>query len=352
MITVPPPRYIVTGGAGFIGSNFIRLLLRERPSCNVVNLDLLTYAGNLANLKDIAGDPRYELIRGDVCDRDLLNSLCGEPTAALIHFAAESHVDRSIAGPDPFLRTNVQGTQCVLEAARVGRVDRVVIVSTDEVYGSIPPGQQATEDFPVRPSSPYSASKAAGDLLAVAYFGTFEVPVLVTRSGNNFGPYQFPEKLIPLMITHAIQGRDLPLYGDGLNVRNWIHVEDHCRALLTLLEKGSVGEVYNISAGVELTNREVVDLILAELAADSSRIRYVADRPGHDRRYALDATKLRVHTGWSPRHDFRPALAATVTWYVENKEWWSAILGGEHRKFYDAWYGQRLTSVGRPIRPA
>src|SRR5213594_2860450 len=250
------------------------MLLREVPDARVVNLDLLTYAGNLANVKDVAEDPRYEFVRGDICDQGLLTSLCSEPTAALIHFAAESHVDRSIVGPDPFLRTNVQGTQCVLEAARIGRVDRVLVVSTDEVYGSIPPGQRATEDFPVLPSSPYSASKAAGDLFALAYFGTYELPVVVTRCGNNYGPYQFPEKLIPLMITNAMQGRDLPLYGDGLNVRDWIHVEDHCRALLTLLDRGSPGEVYNISAGSELTNREIVEAIMEELGKGAARIRY------------------------------------------------------------------------------
>ena len=219
-------RYVITGGAGFIGSTFIQLLLRENPDARVVNLDLLTYAGNLSNLKDVAGDSRYKFVRGDVCDQTLLNSLCAEPTI-LVHFAAESHVDRSINGPDPFLRTNVQGTQCVLEAARIGRVNRVLIVSTDEVYGSIPPGERATEDYPVHPSSPYSASKACGDLFALAYYGTYELPVIVTRCGNNYGPHQFPEKLIPLMITQALQGRDLPLYGDGLNIGLSFDFEAH-----------------------------------------------------------------------------------------------------------------------------
>jgi len=345
-------RYIVTGGAGFIGSNFIRMLLREVPDARVINLDLLTYAGNLANLKDVAEDPRYEFIRGDVCDHGLLNSLCSEPTAALIHFAAESHVDRSIAGPDPFLRTNVQGTQSVLEAVRIGRVDRALVVSTDEVYGSIPPGEWATEAYLLQPSSPYSASKACGDLFTLAYFATYELPVIVTRCGNNYGPYQFPEKLIPLMITHAMQERDLPLYGDGLNVRDWIHVEDHCRALLTVLEQGTAGEVYNISAGVGLTNREVVEAMLRELGKDSNRIRYVTDRPGHDRRYALDAAKLRLHTHWAPEYDFAAGLAATVQWYIDHEEWWRAVLSGEHQKFYDAWYGPRLAVPARSARKA
>ena len=345
-------RYVVTGGAGFIGSNFVRMLLREVPDARVVNLDLLTYAGNLANLRDIADDPRYEFVRGDVCDEALMMSICAESTAALVHFAAESHVDRSIAGPDPFLRTNVQGTQCVLEAARIGRVERVIVVSTDEVYGSIPPGECATEDYPVHPSSPYSASKACGDLFALAYFGTYELPVIVTRCGNNYGPYQFPEKMIPLMITHAIEGRDLPLYGDGLNLRDWIHVEDHCRALLAVLERGSPGEVYNISAGVRWNNREVVEAILRELGKECSSIRYVADRPGHDRRYALDATKVSMHTGWAPQQDFGLALAATVRWYVDNRDWWVAVRAGDHQKFYDAWYGARLAVPSRSVRKA
>ncbi len=343
-------RYVVTGGAGFIGSHFIRLLLDEHPEAKVVNLDLLTYAGNLANLQDVAEHPNYEFVRGDVCDDSLLTSLCAEPTAALIHFAAESHVDRSIVGPDPFLRTNVQGTQCVLEAARVGRVDRVLVVSTDEVYGSIPPLQRATEDYPVKPSSPYSASKACGDLFALAYFGTYELPVIVTRCGNNYGPYQFPEKLIPVIITHALKGRDLPLYGDGLNVRDWIHVEDHCRALLAVLKEGTPGEVYNISAGVELTNRKIVEAILTELGKDLGSIRYVTDRPGHDRRYALDAAKLRRHTGWAPAVEFASGLRAVVRWYVDHEEWWRAILAGEHRKFYEAWYGSRFSLGARPMR--
>ncbi len=345
-------RYVVTGGAGFIGSNFIRMLLRARPRCKVVNVDLLTYAGNLANLSDVAGDPRYEFVRGDVRDRPLLDSLCAEPTTALVHFAAESHVDRSIAGPDPFLGTNVQGTQAVLEATRVGRVDRVLIVSTDEVYGSIPPGLRASEDWSPRPSSPYSASKAAGDLFALAYFGTYELPVIVTRCGNNYGPYQFPEKLIPLMITHALRGLELPLYGDGLNVRDWIHVEDHCTALLHVLERGTLGEVYNISAGVELTNREVLDMILRQMNMDGTTIRYVADRPGHDRRYALNADKLQSHTGWTVAWDFGRGLETTVQWYREQREWWQTVITGDHKSFYDRWYGERLSLAPRQPRPA
>jgi dTDP-glucose 4,6-dehydratase len=345
-------RYVITGGAGFIGSNFIRALLRTQAKCKVINLDLLTYAGNLANLTDVASDSRYEFVRGDVCDKALLDSLCAEPTAALVHFAAESHVDRSIAGPDPFLRTNVQGTQSILEAARVGRVERLIIVSTDEVYGSIPPGMLATEDWPPRPSSPYSASKAAGDLFALAYFGTYELPVIVTRCGNNYGPYQFPEKLIPLMITHATRGLELPLYGDGLNVRDWIHVEDHCNALLRVLERGVAGEVYNISARAELTNRDVLEAILQEMDVDPTAIRYVADRPGHDRRYAMNADKLQQHTGWTPSWDFARGLPATVQWYQEHREWWEAVITGQHQSFYDQWYGERLALAPRHSRPA
>lgn len=335
-------RYLVTGGAGFIGSNFIRLLLRENEKVEVVNYDLLTYAGNLANLRDVADDRRYRLVRGDVRDRELLQETCSAGFDAVVHFAAESHVDRSISGPDPFVQTNVCGTQTVLEAARCTPVGRVLIVSTDEVYGSIPPQEYASEAWPLRPSSPYSASKAAADLFALAYFGTYELPVIITRCGNNYGGYQFPEKLIPLMITHALRDLELPLYGDGLNVRDWIFVEDHCRALLAVLERGTPGEVYNISGGVELTNREIIDTILSCLDMDDSRVRYVADRPGHDRRYAMEATKITRETGWMPSHSFEGAMKETIEWYVGHTEWWEAVLSGEHQRFYDQWYGERL----------
>lgn len=346
-------RYLVTGGAGFIGSNFIRYLLEKRPAIEVVNYDLLTYAGNLANLSDLEDDARYRFVRGDVCDRTLLQEICSGGFDAVVHFAAESHVDRSISGPDPFVRTNVQGTHTVLEVARCTPVGRLVVVSTDEVYGSIPPGQYASEQWPVTPSSPYSASKAAADLFTLAYFGTYELPVIITRCGNNYGPYQFPEKLIPLMITNAIWSLDLPLYGDGLNVRDWIYVEDHCAALVAVLEQGRPGEIYNISAGNELPNREIVDRILRELGMDDSAVRYVADRPGHDRRYAMDAQKLARHTGWAPTWTFERGLKQTVSWYLERRDWWEKILSGEYQHFYDAWYGERLsTSPRQHVRPA
>ena len=345
-------RYLVTGGAGFIGSNFIRALLSARPDAQVVNLDLLTYAGNLSNLEDVSEDKRYRLVRGDVCDRGLLDELCADGFDALVHFAAESHVDRSISGPDPFLRTNVQGTQTVLEAARCNPVGRVLVVSTDEVYGSVPPGQHASEDWPAKPSSPYSASKAAGDLFALAYFGTYELPVIVTRCGNNYGPFQFPEKLIPLMITNAVRGLELPLYGDGLNLRNWIHVEDHCAAIVALLERGHLGEIYNVSGGTEVTNREVLSIILRALGKDESSIRYVADRPGHDRRYAIDASKVTRHTEWVPRWSFERGLHATVSWYLEHQGWWQSVLTGEYQSFYDRLYGERLLRAVRTPRPS
>ena len=344
---------LVTGGAGFIGSNFIRYVLEQRTDVSVINVDLLTYAGNLANLQDLAENPRYRFIRGDVCDRAMLTELCQDGIDAIVHFAAESHVDRSINGPDPFVQTNVVGTHTVLEVARVSAVGRTLVVSTDEVYGSIPPDEYAAEDWPTKPSSPYSASKAAADLFALAYFGTYELPVIITRCGNNYGPYQFPEKLIPLMITHGMRSLDLPLYGDGLNTRDWIHVLDHCEALLAVLEKGTAGEIYNVSGGVELTNREVVDAILKELDLDESLVRYVADRPGHDRRYAMRASKLEREVGWKPVRGFEQGLKETVAWYVENREWWEVVQAGDHQRFYDEWYGEGLrgNSIGG-LRPA
>ena len=328
-------KLLVTGGAGFIGSNFIRHVLEQRSDASVLNVDLLTYAGNLANLKDLADNPRYRFVRGDVCDRKLLLELCQEGIDAIVHFAAESHVDRSITGPDPFVQTNVVGTHTVLDVARVSSVGRTLVVSTDEVYGSIPPTEFAAEDRRLTPSSAYSASKAAADLFALAYFGTYELPVIITRCGNNYGPYQFPEKLVPLMITHGMRGLDLPVYGDGLNTRNWIHVLDHCEALLAVLEKGTPGEIYNVSGGVELTTREVVDAILAALDLDQSLVRYVADRPGHDRRYAMHASKLEREIGWKPVWGFDEGLKETVAWYEEHRQWWESVQAGDHQRFYE-----------------
>lgn len=314
-------RWLVTGGLGFIGSNLIRLLLRTRPEVQVVNLDLATYAAALGNLRDVQDDPRYRWVRGDVADPQAVRAAMAG-CRVVLHLAAESHVDRSIADPQPFLRTNVLGTQVILDAARELGVERVVVVSTDEVYGDLPAPDRATEDHPVRPSSPYAASKAAADLLALAYHRTYGVPVVLTRCTNNLGPYQFPEKLIPRMITCALRGEPLPVYGDGQQIRDWVHVEDHCHALIRVAEAGRIGRVYNIGAEQERTNLQVVLGILRRLGKDPGLIRFVADRPGHDRRYALDARRIREELGWRPRWGFEEALDETVAWYVSHTRWW------------------------------
>lgn len=360
---------LVTGGAGFIGSNFVRLLRRERPAWRVVNLDRLTYAGNLENLAGVEEGPAYRFVRGDVADREAVDRLFGEEGFdAVVHFAAESHVDRSILDPSPFLDTNVKGTQVLLEAARAawlgpgggrggdgpraepgGGPRRVFLqVSTDEVYGSLGPDDPPfTEASPLAPRSPYAASKAAADLLCRAYHETYGLPVAITRCGNNFGPYQFPEKLIPLFVVNALEGKPLPLYGDGRNVRDWIHVEDHGTAILRVLEAGRPGEVYNVGAGNERTNLEITRAILALLGRPESLVRFVADRPGHDRRYALSARKLRTELGWAPRYSFEEGLAATVRWYVENRPWWERVRSGDYRRYYKAQYGARLGADDR-----
>jgi dTDP-glucose 4,6-dehydratase len=333
---------LVTGGAGFIGSNLVRLLLAERPGWRVVNLDKLTYAGNAENLADLAGNPRYRFVRGDICDGPLVAELLrSEAIDAVMHLAAESHVDRSILAPAVFIDTNVRGTQVLLEAAREIGVKRFLHVSTDEVYGSLGATGLFTEATPLAPTSPYSASKASSDLLALAYAHTFRLPVVVTRCSNNYGPYQFPEKLIPLMIANAIRDLSLPVYGDGMNVRDWIHVEDHCRGLLAALEKGDDGEVYNFGAASERHNLHIVKQVLALLGKPESLIAFVKDRPGHDRRYAIDATKAQAKLGWAPRHVFEDALAATVRWYVERRPWWERIISGEYLGYYERQYGGR-----------
>jgi dTDP-glucose 4,6-dehydratase len=333
---------LLTGGAGFIGSNLVRLLLAERPGWRVVNLDKLTYAGNAESLAGLEANPRYRFVRGDVCNGELVGDLFEtERIDAVLHLAAESHVDRSILAPSVFIETNVRGTQVLLEAARELGVTRFVQVSTDEVYGSLGPTGLFTETTPLDPSSPYSASKAASDLLALAYAHTFDLPVVVTRCSNNYGPYQFPEKLIPLMIANALRDLPLPVYGDGLNVRDWIHVEDHCRGLLAALEQGEAGEVYNLGASSERTNLEIVRQVLKLVGKPESLVRFVKDRPGHDRRYAIDSTKARARLGWAPRHAFEEALAATVSWYVEHRGWWERIISGEYVKYYERQYGGR-----------
>jgi dTDP-glucose 4,6-dehydratase len=334
-------RILVTGGAGFIGSAFIRLAVQHTDH-DIVNLDKLTYAGNLENLASIAGHPRYRFVKGDIADREAVERVFVESRPeAIVNFAAESHVDRSIFAPGPVFETNLRGTFTLLELAREHRLGRFVHVSTDEVYGSLDPPHEADEQYPLNPSSPYSAAKAGSDLLALAYFKTYKLPVLVTRASNNYGPYHFPEKLIPLMISNALEGRSLPIYGDGLQIRDWLYVEDHCRAIMTVLEKGRDGEIYNIGGNRSLTNLEVVENILAITGKPRSLMQTVQDRPGHDRRYALSSEKLTNETGWTPQMDFDRGLATTIDWYRNNQEWVRHVKSGEYQKFYDLNYGNR-----------
>jgi dTDP-glucose 4,6-dehydratase len=330
-------RLLVTGGYGFIGSNFIRLLLAERPDWRVVNLDLLTYAGNPENLADVAPPAakagRYRHVRADVADADAVEKLLREERPeGVVHLAAESHVDRSIEDPAPFIHTNVLGTEVLLSAARRHGAGRFVMVSTDEVYGplELDEPRRFTETDPLSPTSPYAASKAAADLLAQASFKTYGSPVLVTRCSNNYGPYQFPEKFLPLMITRALAGETLPVYGDGLYVRDWIHVEDHARGLLAALERGRPGEVYNLGGGAEKPNIEVVREILKRTGRTESLIERVADRPAHDRRYAIDDERSRGALGWAPKHDFETGLTRTISWYRDNQTWWRRIVSGDY----------------------
>jgi len=333
-------RVLITGGCGFIGANFVRHTLDERPEWEIVNLDSLTYAGNLANVAEFAAHPRYRFVKGDICDADAVaDAMAG--CRVVVHMAAESHVDRSIEGPAVFIETNVVGTQVLLEEAKRAGVERFVMVSTDEVYGSLGPTGLFTEQSPLQPSSPYSASKTAADLLALSYHHTFGLPVMVTRCSNNYGPYQFPEKLIPLFVSNAMADRALPLYGDGKNVRDWIHVEDHVRAVWRVVEEGRRGQVYNIGGGNERANVEITRLILEILGKPESLITFVTDRPGHDRRYAVDAAKMKAELGWTPRVDFRDGLAAVIAWYRDNREWWEAIKSGAYRDYYKRLYANR-----------
>jgi dTDP-glucose 4,6-dehydratase len=333
---------LVTGGAGFIGSNLVRLLRRERPQWTVVNLDKLTYAGNAESLADLRDDPRHVFVRGDIANAELVEHiLANHGVDAILNLAAESHVDRSILGPGIFVETNVSGTQVLLEAARQAGVKRFVQIGTDEVYGSLGASGKFTESSPLSPSSPYSASKAAADLLALAYGRTFGMEVVVTRCSNNYGPYQFPEKLIPLMIANALEGKKLPVYGDGLQIRDWIHVEDHCRALLAALTDGRPGEVYNLGSDNEWPNLRIVERLLEILGKGSELVEHVKDRPGHDRRYAIDASKARAGLGWAPRVGFDEGLEATVRWYVQHRDWWERIRTGAYRTYYERNYGGR-----------
>jgi len=338
-------RVLVTGGCGFIGSNLVKYLCRTRPDWTVVNLDKLTYAGNLQNLADHEDDPGHRFIRVDITDRAAVQDLIHSHSIdAVFHLAAESHVDRSILGPEVFIQTNVLGTQKLLEACQ-NRVKRLVMVSTDEVYGSLGPSGRFTETSPLAPSSPYSASKASADLLTLAHHRTFGIDVVVTRCSNNYGPYQFPEKLIPLMIVNALHDQPLPVYGDGGNVRDWLNVADHCQALVLALEKGRAGEVYNIGGGAEMRNIDIVKRILGLLNKSEKLICFVKDRPGHDRRYAIDAAKAKAELGWSPAHTFEQGLDETVRWYVDNRSWWKDVMSGTYRDYYEKQYRARLHPV-------
>jgi len=333
---------LVTGGAGFIGSAFVRLVLATQPGVRVVNLDSLTYAGNLENLAAAAEHPGYRFVRGDIADQPLVESLiASEKVDAIVHFAAESHVDRSILSSKPFFDTNVLGTLSLLDAARKTKLARFVHVSTDEVYGDIDPPHEADEQFPLRASSPYSASKAGSDLLALSYVRTFGLNLSVTRASNNYGPFQFPEKLIPLMISNALEGRPLPIYGDGLQVRDWLFADDHCRGIWAVLTKGAAGEVYNIGGNCSLPNIEVVHRILAATGAPESLLTTVADRPGHDRRYALTSAKAERELGWSPVMNFEEGLRLTIDWYRANPGWVQRVKSGAYRDYYARNYGAR-----------
>jgi len=335
-------KILVTGGAGFIGSAFVRLLSGQ-ADYSIINLDQLTYAGNLENLAEVEGNLRYRFVHGDICDERLVNALVSEEKPdAIVHFAAESHVDRSILSPEPVIRTNLHGTFTLLEAARRAGTGRFVHVSTDEVYGSLAAPLEATEDFPLNASSPYSASKAGSDLLARSYFVTYNLPVVITRASNNYGPYQFPEKLIPLMIANALEDKPLPVYGDGQQVRDWLYVDDHCRGILAVLRQGREGEIYNIGGNRSLPNLDVVRQVLALTGKPESLIEYVTDRPGHDRRYALSSEKLMGETGWRPVMEFETGLARTIEWYRSHAAWVARVRSGEYRTYYERNYGDRI----------
>ena len=335
-------KILVTGGAGFIGGNFVLYMVNQYPEDTIVNLDALTYAGNLETLKSVENKPNYRFVKGDIADRDFIDQLFEkEQFDAVVNFAAESHVDRSILDPGIFIRTNVMGTQVLLDASRKFGVKRYHQVSTDEVYGDLPLDRKDLffiEETPLHTSSPYSASKAWADLLCLAYFRTFNTPVTISRCSNNYGPYHFPEKLIPLMISRALNDQSLPVYGKGENVRDWLHVYDHCVAIDLILRKGKIGEVYNIGGHNERTNLEVVQTILRELNKPESLIQYVTDRKGHDLRYAIDPTKMETELGWKPMYNFDTGIKQTIQWYLDNKSWWQNILSGEYQHYFEHLY--------------
>ncbi|MBT8383937.1 MAG: dTDP-glucose 4,6-dehydratase [Ignavibacteria bacterium] len=332
---------LITGGAGFIGSNFINYILDEHSDYNIVNLDKLTYAGNLENLVTSEGKKNYKFVKGDIANAELVNSLFQKyDINYVINFAAESHVDRSILGSEIFFRSNVLGTNVLLEAARKFSTEKFVQISTDEVYGSLGEEGLFTENTPIHPNSPYSVSKASADMMALAFYHTYGVPVVITRCSNNYGPFQFPEKLIPLMIINSINGKKLPVYGDGMNIRDWIYVADHNKAIERVFEKGMIGEVYNIGASTEMPNIEIIKLILNKLGKSEDMINFVKDRPGHDRRYAIDSSKIKNELGWEPLFSFEEAISNTIEWYLNNKNWWYRIISGDYQKYYETQYNQ------------
>lgn len=334
-------KILVTGGAGFIGSNFVNYMVCTYPEYEIINLDALTYAGNLNNLKEVEEKSNYKFIKGDITDSELVDSIFAEKINVVVNFAAESHVDRSILDPGIFVNTNIQGTQVLLDASKKYKIQKYVQVSTDEVYGSLGKEGFFTEETPLAPNSPYSASKAGADLLVRAYYETFGLPVNITRCSNNYGAFHFPEKLIPLMIINALNDKPLPVYGDGQNVRDWLHVEDHCRAIDLVIHKGINGEVYNVGGHNERTNIQVVKAILTQLGKSESLISYVEDRLGHDKRYAIDPTKLVTTLGWEPIYTFDTGLKQTIDWYLDNRSWWEDILNGEYQDYYSKQYSKR-----------
>ncbi|MED3865134.1 dTDP-glucose 4,6-dehydratase [Priestia megaterium] len=333
---------LVTGGAGFIGSNFVRHMVETYPSYGIVNYDLLTYAGNLENLKDIESHENYTFVKGDINNRELVDHLVKyHDIDVIVNFAAESHVDRSITEPDIFIKSNVLGTQALLDVAKANNLKKYVQVSTDEVYGSLGETGYFTEETPLNPNSPYSASKAGADMLVSAYHETFGMNVNITRCSNNYGPYHFPEKLIPLMVTNALEGKELPIYGDGKNVRDWLHVKDHCAAIDLVIHKGEPGEIYNVGGHNERTNNEIVHLIVEKLNAPKELIKFVEDRLGHDRRYAIDPTKLTTELGWKPKYTFDTGIVETIQWYLDNQDWWKNIKSGDYVDYYNKQYGDK-----------
>lgn len=333
-------RILVTGGAGFIGSNFIRYMVNKYSEYEIINLDDLTYCGNLENLKDIENNDNYSFVKGNICDKAVVDELV-EKSDYVINFAAESHVDRSISDPEIFIKSNVLGTQVLLNAAKQYGVEKYIQISTDEVYGSLGKTGYFKETTPLQPNSPYSASKASGDLITRSYGETFGLPINITRCSNNYGPFQFPEKLIPLMISNALEDKKLPVYGDGKNVRDWLHVYDHCQAIDLVLHDGKLGEVYNIGGNNEKQNIEIVKLILSQLDKDESLIEFVTDRLGHDRRYAIDSNKIQNDLGWSPKYSFNVGIEQTIQWYLDNQNWTNQIKSGEYKEYYEKMYSCR-----------